>query len=91
MKKIVIFTMIIALLLGGIGLAHAAKVNKNRYYIEAHCEQNGGELVFTFYGEEFVWTLGAGDKIPADNIVLLLMDNNGTKGMVEDDVIINYR
>ena len=91
--KEIIYTVIAIVLLVAIifGMGKVAAVNKNRYYVEAYCEQDGGELVFTFYGNEFVWALGAGDKIPADNIVLLLMDNNGTVGMLEDDAIINYR
>ena len=91
MKKFVAIVILVSVILCAVMGAHAAKVNKNRYWVEAYCEQDGGELVFTFCGEEFVWTLGAGDKIPADNIVLLLMDNNGTVGMLEDDAIISYR
>ena len=91
MKKFVAIVILVSVILCAVMGAHAAKVNQNRYYVEAYCEQDGGELVFTFYGNEFVWVLGAGDKIPTDNIVVLLMDNNGTVGMLEDDAIINYR
>ena len=91
MKKFVAIVILVTVILCAVMGAHAAKVNKNRYYVEAYCEQDGGELVFTFYGNEFVWTLGAGDKIPTENNVLLLMDNSGTEGYLVDDVIINYR
>ena len=91
MKKIFAIVILVSIILCVVMGAHAAKINKNRYWVEAYCEQDGGDLVFTFCGEEFAWTLGAGDKIPTNNIVLLLMDNNGTVGMLEDDAIISYR
>ena len=68
-----------------------AETNKNRYYVDAYCEYENGELIFTFYDNDFIWTLGKGDKIPTDNFVLLVMDNNGTENFLQDDVIISYK
>ena len=91
MKKFVAIVIAITVALCGVMAIHAAKVNKTRYYVEAYCEQNGGELVFTFCGQDFVWELGAGDKIPNGHHVVLLMENNGTEGFLQDDTILNYR
>lgn len=91
MKKFVAIVIAITVILCGVMITHTAKVNKTRYYAEAYCEQDGGELVFTFCGHDFVWELGAGDKIPNDNRVVLLMENNGTEGFLQDDTILNYR
>jgi hypothetical protein len=91
MKKFIAVLMIVVLLVAGIGLAKVAKVNKMRYWVEAYCEYENGELVFTFCGEEFVWELGEGDKIPKGHHVVLLMENNGTEGFLQDDEIISYK
>ena len=90
--KEILYTVIAIVLLVTIifGMGKVAAVNKNRYYVEAYCEQNGGKLLFTFHGNTFAWELGAGDKIPKKSIVLLVMDNNGTEGFLEDDTIVKY-
>jgi len=69
---------------------HAAKINKTRYYAEAVCEQEGDELHFYFENQEFVWHLGAGDKIPNKKICLLVMESNNTSTYTDDE-IISYR
>ena len=90
MKKVMALVLIISIALcAAIGI-HAYNVNKTRYWTEAYCEQSNGELIFTFCGESFVWTLGAGDTIPKTNYVTILMDNNGTEGFLEDDIIISF-
>ena len=91
MKKLIAFVMILVLALCALGMGHAAKVNENRYYAEAFCRQEGSKLIFDFCGNSFVWHLGAGDKIPENQMVLLVMDNNGTVGQLEDDFIVSYR
>ena len=91
--KEIIYTVIAIVLLVAIifSMGKIAAVNKTRYWVEAYCEQNGDELVFTFCGQDFVWKLGAGDKIPNGHHVVLLMENNGTEGFLQDDTILNYR
>ena len=91
MKKIIAALMIVVLLVAGIGLVKVAKVNKTRYWVEAYCEYENGELIFTFCGNNFVWTLGEGDRIPKGHHVVLLMENNGTEGFLQDDEIISYK
>jgi hypothetical protein len=91
MKKLIAVVVALVILVSAFGIAHVAKVNKTRYYVEAYCELQGDELVFTFHGAEFTWELENGDKIPKGNVVVLVMDNNGTKGMLEDDSIISYK
>jgi len=91
MKKIIAVLMIVVLSVAGIGLAKVAKVNKTRYWVEAYCEYENGELVFTFCDNDFVWVLGEGDKIPSGHHVVLLMENNGTEGFLQDDEIISYK
>ena len=92
MKKILYAVIAIVLLVAVIfGIGKVATVNKNRYYVEAYCEQDGGELLFTFHGNTFAWELGAGDRIPKESIVVLVMDNNGTEGFLEDDMIVKYQ
>ena len=91
MKKIIAVLMIAVLMIAGIGLAKVAKVNKTRYWVEAYCEYENGELVFTFCGNDFVWKLDEGDKIPKGHHVVLLMDNNGTEGFLQDDEVISYK
>ena len=70
--------------------SHVANINKTRYYAEAICEQKGGELHFYFDNQEFVWILGAGDKIPNQKLCLLVMESNGTSTYADDE-IISYR
>lgn len=91
MKKIVYIAIAIVLLMAAIiGVSKVVAVNENRYCVEACCEQNGGELLFTFRGNTFAWELGADDKIPKESTVLLVMDNNGTENFLEDDMIVKY-
>lgn len=90
MKKFVAVVLVITSLLVLImGASKVAEINKNRYYANAICEQEGGELHFYFSNQEFVWELGEGDKIPGRNVVLV-MESNGTDEY-SDDEIINYR
>lgn len=91
MKKILAVLMIVALVIIGISAVKIAQVNKTRYWVEAYCEQEGGELHFTFCGNDFIWTLSEGDKIPKGHHVVLLMENNGTEGFLQDDEIISYK
>lgn len=67
--------------------SRAANTNKTRYYAEAICEQEGGELHFYFGNQEFVWTLDAGDKIPSEKICVLVMESNGTDSYADDEII----
>jgi len=90
MKKLIAIALLVIMICGGALMIHAAKTNENRYRVDAYCEQNGGELIFTYCGQNFIWSLAAGDRIPIDNHVVLLVDNNGTKGFLEDDFIIDY-
>lgn len=90
MKKFIAIVLLAIVIYGGVLMFYAAKTNENRYRVDAYCEQNGGELIFTYCGQDFVWSLAAGDRIPTDNHVILLVDNNGTKGFLEDDFIIDY-
>lgn len=90
MKKFVAIVLVItSLLVLMMGALKVAEINKNRYYANAICEQEGGELHFYFSNQEFVWELGAGDRIPKVSTVRLLMESNGTEEYA-DDIIINY-
>lgn len=92
MKKIIALALaLITLFSAAFFVSRTYKVNKTRYYVEAYCELNNKELNFTFCGHNFVWELEKGDKIPSDEIVLLLMDNNGTENYINDDIIIKYK
>ena len=91
MKKLISIIAALVILVSACGLIHAAKVNKNRYYVEAYCEHQENELIFTFHGSDFVWELEKGDKIPKGTVVVLVMDNNGTEGNTSDDIIISYK
>lgn len=92
MKEIISTAIaIILLVVTIIGIGKAAAVNKTRYWVEAYCEQDGDELVFTFCDQSFEWKLSAGDKIPTSHYTVLLMENNGTEGILEDDIIIKYK
>lgn len=68
-----------------------ARANASRYWVEAYCEQENNELIFTFSNHSFVWELGANDKTPSNHYAVLLMDNNNTEGYLEDDIIISYK
>ena len=90
MKKFVAVVLIItSLLVLMMGAFHVMKINKTRYAANAICEQQGGELHFFFDGQEFVWELGAGDRIPKVSTVRLTMESNGTDEYADDE-IINY-
>ena len=91
--KEIIYTVIAIVLLVAIifGMGKVATVNKNRYWVEAYCEQENNELIFTFSNHSFVWELGANDKTPSNHYAVLLMDNNNTEGYLEDDIIISYK
>ena len=90
MKKfIAVVLAITSMLVFMMGALKLAEINKNRYYANAICEQEGGELHFYFDNQEFVWVLGEGDKIPGRNVVLVI-ESNGTDEY-SDDEIINYR
>jgi len=90
MKKFIAIVLVItALLVAGMGIHKIAQINKTRYTANAICEQQGGELHFFFDGQEFVWELGAGDRIPKVSTVRLTMESNGTDEYADDE-IINY-
>lgn len=92
MKKFTAVVLIItALLVAVMSISKIAETNKTRYWVEAYCEYENGELVFTFCDNDFVWVLGEGDKIPKGHHVVLLVDNNGTEGFLQDDEIISYK
>jgi len=90
MKKItaiiLIFASIIIIIAGGISLYNK---NKTTYVAEGFFELKNGELHFFFDGQEFVWELGAGDKIPNVPQVRLIMEGNGTSEY-SDDKILSY-
>jgi len=90
MKKfIAIILVITTLLVAGMGIHKVAEINKTRYVANAICEQRDGELHFFFDDQEFVWELGAGDKIPSHPQVRLKIESNGTPEY-NDDEILNY-
>ena len=90
MKRIIAIILVITTLLAaGMGIYKIAEINKTRYTANAICEQQGGELHFFFDGQEFVWELGAGDRIPKVSTVRLTMESNGTNEYADDE-IINY-
>ncbi|MBQ9213731.1 MAG: hypothetical protein IJ150_07315 [Bacteroidales bacterium] len=90
MKKFVAIVLVItSLLVLTMGVFQIMKINKTRYAANAICKQQGGGLHFFFDGQEFVWELGAGDRIPKVSTVRLTMESNGTDEYA-DDVIINY-
>jgi hypothetical protein len=90
MKKfiavVLAITALLVLFMGGFSLYNK---NKTAYIAEGLCELEGGELHFYFDNQEFVWTLGAGDKIPSHPQVRLKMESNGTPEY-NDDEILNY-
>ena len=90
MKKfitiILAITSLLVLFMGGFNLQNK---NKTAYMVEGFCELEGGKLHFYFDNQEFVWTLGAGDKIPSRPQVRLKMESNGTPEY-SDDKILNY-
>ena len=86
MKKFIAIILVITILLvAGLGTHKTAEINKTRYTANAICEQQGGELHFFFDGQEFVWELGAGDRIPKVSTVRLTMESNGTDEYADDD------
>ena len=90
MKKFIAFILGVCLTLCAIAAIQTAKQNKNRYYVEAYCEQINNELHFIFYGNEFIYILNKNESAPKDKFVMLLMDNNGTENYLEDDMIIKW-
>ena len=88
MKKFVAIVLIItALLIAIMECSKMAEINKTRYTANAICEQQNGELHFYFKGQEFVWKLGAGDRIPKVSTVRLTMESNGTDEYADDEII----
>ena len=88
MKKFIAIVLIItALLIAVMGFSKMAEINKTRYTANAICEQQGEELHFFFDGQEFVWELGAGDRVPKVSTVRLTMESNGTDEYADDEII----
>lgn len=88
MKKftaiVLVLTAIAVLLMGCVNFYNK---NKTTYVAEALYELQGGELHFFFDGQEFVWELGAGDKIPNVPQVRLIMEGNGTPEYSDDEIL----
>ena len=88
MKKftatVLVLTAIAILLMGCVNLYNK---NKTTYVAEGFYELIDGELHFYFDGQEFVWELGAGDKIPKNPQVRLIMEGNGTPEYSDDEIL----
>lgn len=88
MKKfiaiVLAITTIVVILMGCINLYSK---NKTTYVAEGFYELQGRELHFFFDGQEFVWELSAGDKIPSVPQVRLIMEGNGTSEYSDDEIL----
>lgn len=90
-RKVAVILAAILILIFGAACVRGAIENKNQYTVRAYCEYLGnGILEFSFEGESFEYALEKGDRIPTENIVRVVMDNNGTCGFLEDDSVLKY-